>query len=102
MANYLVLETVKKHINIDFDDDDDYINILLDVVENAVEIEIGEDLSGLEDNDGNLPLRLIHAMEILIAHFYLVREPVTLGVSAVDVPFTFQWLIHPFRNFTIK
>jgi uncharacterized phage protein (predicted DNA packaging) len=102
MANYLELETVKKHINIDYDDDDDYINILMNVVENTIEIEIGESLSDLEDNEGDLPLRLIQSMEILIAHFYMIREPITLGVSAVEVPFTFKWLIHPFKNFTIQ
>jgi uncharacterized phage protein (predicted DNA packaging) len=101
MATYLVLETVKKHINIDHNDDDEYLAILMDVTENSVEIEIGEPLSGLEDGEGNLPLRLVQAMEILIAHFYLVREPVALGVSAVKIPFTFEWLISPFKNYTV-
>lgn len=48
-----------------------------------------------------LPKRLLQAAKLLLAYFYMVREPVVLGVSAVEVPFGFKYLIHFWKNWTI-
>ena len=49
---YLDLETVKKHLLVDstFTDDDSYITELIQVAENAVEVNLGIALKELEDN----------------------------------------------------
>jgi uncharacterized phage protein (predicted DNA packaging) len=100
--SYLIHDDVKTHLRVDFDDDDLYINDLIEMVENAVAIEIGEDLADIEDANGRLPKRLLHAMLLLIGHYYLIREPVVLGVAASKVPLGFEYLIAPFKNFTVK
>ena len=101
MADYLELESVKKHLHVDFNDDDTYITGLMNMVENAVSIEIGENLINLIDVAGNLPLRLHQAMLLLIGHFYLIREPIIIGVSVTKIPYGFDWLIAPFKIYTI-
>jgi len=102
MANYLVLEDIKAHLNVDFDDDDDYISSLMDMVENAVAIEIETDLEDLEDESDMIPLRLLHGMFLLVGHFYLIREPVSIGVSVTEIPLAFKFLIAPFKNWIIS
>jgi uncharacterized phage protein (predicted DNA packaging) len=100
--SYLIFDDVKKHLNVDSDDDDLYIWNLIEMVEDTVAIEIGEDLADIEDENGNLRKRLTQAMLLLIGYYYNVRETVVLGVAASKVPLGFEFLISPFRNRTIK
>ena len=48
-----------------------------------------------------LPLGLRHAMLLMVAHFYLLREPVSVGVGVNEIPMTFKYLIHPYKNWTV-
>lgn len=100
---YLNLDTIKKHLNIDndFTDDDEYLMMLTDVVENAVAIHIDNDLSTLENEDGKLPSALQHALLLLLANYYNNRESIT-NVSANNIPFSFNYLIDLFRNYEGK
>jgi len=49
-----------------------------------------------------LPLALKHAMLLMVGHFYLIREPVIVGVNTGKVPYAFDFLIAPFKNYTIS
>lgn len=100
MATYITLEEAKEHLRVDFADDDNYITNLIEVVESTVAIEIGVELSTIA-TAGVLPKGLTHAMLLMVAHFYMMREPVTVGVSAVKIPFGFDYLISPYKNWTI-
>ena len=99
---YLDIFRVKDHLRVDFDDDDHYIYDLINMVEGIVSVEIGETLSDLEDGSGKLPPRLIQAMMLLIGHYYLIREPVVMGVAASKVPLGFEYLIAPYKNYTVR
>jgi hypothetical protein len=50
---------------------------------------------------GVLPLPLKQAMLLMIGHFYMVREPIIIGVNATKIPYAFQFLIAPFKNYTL-
>ena len=67
---YLDLETVKKHLLVDstFTDDDSYITELIQVAENAVEVNLGIALKELEDGEGNLPHSITHAMLLMVCY----------------------------------
>jgi hypothetical protein len=52
-------------------------------------------------SSGTLPLGLKHAMLLLIAHFYQNREPVAIGVNTYKLPLSYQYLIMPYKHFTI-
>lgn len=101
MADYLTLELAKQQCNVDFDDDDTLITRLLDVTEAAVANELEEDLADLEV-ESELPADLIHAMYLLLAHFYANREAIIIGVGTTVVPLAYKMLILPFKNYTIK
>jgi hypothetical protein len=99
---YLDIYRVKDHLRVDFDDDDPYIYDLIDMIEGIVSVEIGEDLADLENAGGLLPPRLMQAMLLLVGHYYLIREPVVMGVAASKVPLGFEYLIAPYKNYTVK
>ena len=166
MAAYLELEDVKTHLRVDFDDDDTYIEGLIDMVEAIVLSEIEGKVEGegtvsvaatttLTGTDSNftdfqvgytikvenetirtiatittdetltvsvafagtaselsydvylgipdpIPLGLKHAMLLMIGHFYLIREPVIIGVGAAKIPYGFDFLIAPWKHWTIR
>lgn len=47
------------------------------------------------------PLALKHAMLLMVGHFYMLREPVIIGVNAMKIPYAFDFLIAPYKNWTI-
>ena len=101
---YITLNEAKAHLNVDANmtEDDNYITSLLDLVEIVVENHIHDTLTNLEDINNNIPKPLIHAMKVLIAHFYENREPVLIGASVITMPYTLEYLLDPYVNRTIS
>lgn len=97
---YLQLYQVKKHLNIDedFREDDEYLMQLVEVAEKVVERNIDTSLRLLEDGDGYIPSPLIQAMLLLVGNFYANRESVAFA-NAVNVPYSYQYLIDLYRNY---
>lgn len=58
-------------------------------------------VTGLPLVGGTLPLALRHAMLLMVAHFYALREPVMVGVGVTEIPLGFKFLIHAYKNFTV-
>lgn len=100
MARYLTLASTKKHLIVDdsFTDDDTYISGLMDVAEAVVERDIDQPLVTLEDGAGNLPAPITQAMLLVVGNLYANREPVAIGASAVNVPYTFEYLKGLYKN----
>lgn len=102
MSEYLTLEQIKKHLNIDssFTDDDDYLNDLSYVAEDAVEKYLDCDLTDLFE-DGKLPSAVVHAMLLLIGNMYKYRESTTSAPINI-IPNSFELLCDLYRNFAIR
>lgn len=66
------------------------------VADLAWEVKTGLPLVG-----GVLPLGLKQAMLLLIGNFYMLREPVTVGTAALEIPFGYKMLIAPYKNWTV-
>jgi hypothetical protein len=49
-----------------------------------------------------IPLGLKQAMLLLVGHYYLIREPVMVGIGVTEIPFAYKYLIAPWKNWTIK
>lgn len=100
MARYLTLASTKKHLIVDdsFTDDDTYITNLMNVAEAVVERDIDQPLVTLEDGAGNLPAPITQAMLLVVGNLYANREPVAIGASAVNVPYTFEYLKGLYKN----
>ena len=93
---YVTLEDIKRHLNVDFDEDDTLITSMIDAAEVSIEQSINTPLAGIAV-EGVLPKDLIHAIRILTAVFYEYREGFTHG-KIMQVPFTLAHLLTPYRK----
>ena len=99
----VALDKIKTHLNIDKDfvEDDNYLMSLSEVAECVVERHIGYKFSKLmEDNDGQLPMPIQHAMLLFIGTMYANRESVTFG-SANVLPHAYDYILQLFENYDV-
>lgn len=93
----LTLDELKKQMNVDFDDDNDYIEQLGRVAISHVfhsTRRTREELAAMAD-DADFPRPLRLAALQLAAHWYRLREPVASASQNV-VPYTYECLVKPF------
>jgi hypothetical protein len=95
---YLNLELIKNHLNLqNFSDDDMYLQHLGSAVEFVVERDIDKKLSKIaEENGGEFPPSLLHAMLLLLGTYYANRENVSYA-SCVEVPKTYAYICDLYR-----
>ena len=99
--NYLTLEEIKKHLNIDseFTDDDAYVESLGDVAEEVVAKHLNSDLELLSyENNDVLPAPIKHAMLLMIGDWYQSRENNTFG-SVSELPHSAEYLLAFYRDY---
>jgi uncharacterized phage protein (predicted DNA packaging) len=95
---YVTLEDIKRHLNVDFNDDDNLITSMIEAAEASIEKSIGAPLAELAP-DGTLPKDLIHAIRMMTSVFYEYREGFTYGKIA-QVPYTLSNLLAPYIKLT--
>ena len=95
---YLNLELIKNHLNLqNFSDDDKYLQHLGSAVEFVVERDIDKKLSKIaEENGGEFPPSLLHAMLLLLGSYYANRENISYA-SCVEVPKTYAYICDIYR-----
>lgn len=99
---YVNVDLLKKHLNIDpeFTDDDEYLEILEGVAEKTIQRHICCVLSDMEDGGGNIPSPLRHAIMLYVGLLYNSRESVSYGGTPVEVPYTYDYLINLYKNYS--
>ncbi|MGR4839115.1 MULTISPECIES: head-tail connector protein [Bacteroides] len=98
MELYVSVEALKAHLNVDYDNDDDYLESLSATAQASIEKYIQRPLSDCEKG-GELNPMLIHAIKILAGGFYANREPVAYA-NAQPLPYTLDYLVRPFIKYT--
>lgn len=93
---YGTLEDIKRHLNVDFDEDDELITSMMEAAEVSIEQSINTPLADIAV-EGVLPKDLVHAIRIMTAVFYEYREGFTHG-KIMQVPFTLAHLLTPYRK----
>ena len=96
---YINKTLVKKHLQIDedFNDDEEYILLLIQVAEDAISHHLNIPLKNLL-KDGVLPASIIQAILLLIGNFYANREPVAYG-TVVKIPYTVDYLLNLYKHY---
>lgn len=97
MPRYLALLEAKKHLNVEHDEDDDFIAELCTVAEDFLSGLLQRPLYEVEDTDGTLPPSLRHALRMLVARFYADREGYRAG-RMTELPFALSSLIGRYRK----
>lgn len=97
MPSYLKLEEVKRHLNVEHDEDDGYITELMEVAEDQLAETLARPLYDVECSCGGLPATLRHALRLLVARHYSDREGYRSG-RMTELPFALSCLIAPYRK----
>lgn len=98
MKEYVTLEELKQHLNVDFDIDDSYIKGLIAPVQLSIESYLNEPLESFE-KDGKIDPRIWHAIRILVANYYASREEITFATPNI-IPGHLSLLIQPLKKYT--
>jgi hypothetical protein len=99
---YIDLDTIKRHLIIDHDDDNLLLADLETVAEDAVRRDLNlYSLKDIEDCSGMLPSCVTQAMLLLIGTLYANRESVSYG-QAHPVPHAYEYLLDLARNYINK
>lgn len=113
---YIVtLAEAKKHLNIEsyFTEDDNYISTLIDVAFYSIKNECNNktwiDQSGVTSGTTDfadftitgttIPLVVKQGILLMVGNLYANREPVSFG-SPVTIPYTLQFLLRPFVDYS--
>lgn len=103
---YITLDLAKKHLNLepDFIEDDEYIIMLIEAAEQAVEVHVNDKLEEIaEKNGGCVPAPLFQAMLLMIGNLYQNREIVgnksIAGNKNIELPFNYKYLIDLYINY---
>ena len=92
----LTLEELKRQMNVDYDDDNDYISFLGGVAMSQIFHSTRRSVEELTQmGGGEYPRELRGAALQLAAHWYRVREAVSSS-SQNPVPFGINFLVKPF------
>ena len=94
----LNIDDLKKHLNIDHDEDDAYIAELISVAEDAVETYLNRPINDFVDSEGKLKPAIRHACRLLVGTWYANRESVVFS-SPSEMPDGVVALLMPLRRF---
>lgn len=95
---YTDLHTLKEHLRIDVDIEDNYLYGIIEAAENAVENHIGVKLSMYEDEEGYLPPALQQAILIMAGNMYNNRESIAY-TSAYSIPMSLEYMLAQFKKY---
>lgn len=100
--NYITLNQLKSHLNIDsdFTADDSLLEMYGDVAEAVVQRHLCILLSELVDGGGVLPPPVQQAILFYAGNLYNARESVSFGTAPQNIPFTYQYLLDLYKNYS--
>lgn len=94
----LTVDDLKKHLNIDHNEDDAYIEDLISVAKDAVATYINRPIAEMVGDDGKLKPAIRHACRLLVGTWYANRESVVFSTPS-DLPDGVVALLLPLRRF---
>jgi uncharacterized phage protein (predicted DNA packaging) len=95
---YITVEDVKRHLYIDFEADDKIIADYIDASQEIIEKYLNVKLCDLVV-DERLPYPVLQAIKIMTGNLYNNRESVAFNSVPYKVPFSFEYLIQPYKNY---
>lgn len=97
---YTSIYELKRHLNIEstYIDDDGYLQDLVEVAAVAIQNYLNDSLSGFTET--NIPMPIKQAALLLSAHLYSNRQIVAFA-NGVEIPYTYKFLLDPYKNYII-
>lgn len=97
MMKWLTLNIIKQHSRIDYDLEDDVLELYGESAEDTVLAIVRRTYEGLVTKYGEVPKALVHASLMLVDLSYQMRSPVNVQ-SLNLVPYTFEILVKPYMR----
>ena len=97
MKEYVTLEELKQHLNVEFDIDDTYIKGLIIPVQLIIESYLNNPLESYAKDD-QIDRRIWHAIRILVANYYANREEITFATPNI-IPGHVTLLLQPLKRY---
>ena len=94
---WLTKDWIKKHSRIDFDCEDDLLELYGESAEDTVLNVIGRDYTGLIEHYGDVPKPLYVASLMLVEVSYTQRAPITQQ-NMYTVPYAFDMMVKPYMK----
>ncbi len=94
---WLTLEWIKKHSRIDFDCEDDLLELYGESAEDTVLNVIARDYTEVIEHYGEVPKPLFVAALMLVEVSYTQRAPITQQ-NMYTVPYTFEMMVKPYMK----
>lgn len=91
----ITIDEIKAHARIEIDDEDEILELYGDSAEAMVCNIMNRDFATLEDEYGEVPAPVKHAILMLVAHSYAQREPAS-PQNLYTVPYTLEALLKPY------
>ena len=98
---WLTISDIKKQLRVDFDDEDDVLELYGSAAEDTVLNICNRTYDDLVEVYGHIPAPLYHAAVILVSTSYTNREAVSMQQLYV-VPYGFDMLVKPYMRLTTK
>ena len=99
---YVTIEDLRKHLNIDHNEDDAYLRELEEVAEDAISTFLQCPLSSFEKpgacSHTEMKPAIRHAIRLLVGNWYANREDVAFAAPAM-LPHGVQSLLLPLKKF---
>jgi uncharacterized phage protein (predicted DNA packaging) len=99
--NWLTLDWIKAHSRIDFNGEDDLLELYGDSAEDTVLNVIARDYTDVIETYGEVPKPLFVAALMLVEVAYTQRAPIS-QTNLYNVPYTFDLLVKPYMKLTIN
>ena len=98
----VTLEEIKQHLYIDFEADNDLLSSMIEAAESIIEKYLNTSFDSLTDDKGNIPTPIKQAIKIMVGNLYTNRESVSFNAYPSKIPYSFEYLIQPFKNYSRK
>lgn len=98
---WLTLDWIKKHSRIDFDCEDDLLEMYGDAAEETVLNVIGRDYTEVVETYGCVPKPLFVAALQLVEVSYTQRAPISQQ-NMYQVPYSFDMMVKPYMRLASK
>lgn len=94
---YITVQDIKKHLNIDFNEDDTYIADLIEAAEDYIRTYCNRPLEELAEGNTLRPA-VKHAVRLLVGHWYNSREAVAFSTPS-ELPFGLAAILIPMKKY---
>ena len=96
---WLTIADIKKQLRLDFDDEDDVLDLYGSAAEDTVLNYLNRTYQDIIEQYGEVPVPVRHATLMLVDVSYQYRSPVSTQ-SMSQVPYTFDLLLKPYMRLT--